>query len=755
MANYNFVELLSPTDFENLTRDLLQAQLGLTLESFAEGKDGGVDFRYFPDDTGTLIVQCKRYRDYDNLKRSLEKEVSKVEKLKPVRYLLSTSVSLTPENKKRIYQILSPFIQNEGDIYGKEDLNNLLQMHPDILKRHYKLWLSDAQILEQIIHSDIEANTFLRKEEIRTTVKRYVPNPSLEKAQKILNQYHYVIISGAPGIGKTTLAHMLVYLSLTDTQNGQFICTSSTIQDVLKVLSPDPNKKQIFLIDDCFGSNFLDSSLARGEDNQFETIVKHISNSKNKYIIFTTREYILTQVQTKYDKIKTAFSEQSKCLIDLENYTKKHKADILYNQIAFSRLPNEYIQSLLKEKTHHFIINHKAYTPRLIEPVLQPTFWEEYTSSKFPEATRLHFEDPNPLWISILNNHISSLAQIIIYIFFSTGAIYLEDLKKLVRKFASKYQHKYNLKSYDDSAIDKAIQELENTFIKTTINNFHDIVIQYLNPSVQDVLVIYMKNKLDTIYDILDCAEFCNQFFTLFEFNEKSEGISKVKINREIRELVENKVTNEFDSIYQNSTIMYARKQNWSKLFAINLIIAYFPLKKSNFLNQVKPLIWETYNLDCVINTLTEWEENLFWDDIEFQKLISQIYDITLYADELETFDKLEMLYGERYTQFTKSSLGIRKLNELFNRLIEETGELLDIKIIEDSYNNFISNGIFLDNLLDDIDDKFHYLQKIQDESEASDDGFLSYSPVKSALNSTYSDTEMDNKFATLLNCNL
>ena len=97
-------------------------------------------------------------------------------------------------------------------------------------------------------------------------------------------------------------------------------------------------------------------------------------------------------------------------------------------------------------------------------------------------------------------------------------------------------------------------------------------MIQYLNPSVQDVLVIYMKNKLDTIYDILDCAEFCNQFFTLFEFNEKSEGISKVKINREIRELVENKVTNEFDSIYQNSTIMYARKQNWSKLFAINLI---------------------------------------------------------------------------------------------------------------------------------------------------------------------------------------
>lgn len=43
---YNFKELLSPVDFELLSRDLLQRELSITLESFKEGKDGGVDFKF-------------------------------------------------------------------------------------------------------------------------------------------------------------------------------------------------------------------------------------------------------------------------------------------------------------------------------------------------------------------------------------------------------------------------------------------------------------------------------------------------------------------------------------------------------------------------------------------------------------------------------------------------------------------------------------------------------------------------------------
>ena len=36
----------SPHDFEVLTRDLLQAEWGVALESFKTGRDVGVDLRY-------------------------------------------------------------------------------------------------------------------------------------------------------------------------------------------------------------------------------------------------------------------------------------------------------------------------------------------------------------------------------------------------------------------------------------------------------------------------------------------------------------------------------------------------------------------------------------------------------------------------------------------------------------------------------------------------------------------------------------
>ncbi len=44
MPDYDF-KSLSPTEFEDLNQDLLQKHLGLFIESFTTGKDGGIDLR--------------------------------------------------------------------------------------------------------------------------------------------------------------------------------------------------------------------------------------------------------------------------------------------------------------------------------------------------------------------------------------------------------------------------------------------------------------------------------------------------------------------------------------------------------------------------------------------------------------------------------------------------------------------------------------------------------------------------------------
>jgi hypothetical protein len=56
---YDF-RTLSPMDFEDLVRDLLQVEFGLFFESFGAGRDLGIDFR-FSIENGSAAVQAKHY----------------------------------------------------------------------------------------------------------------------------------------------------------------------------------------------------------------------------------------------------------------------------------------------------------------------------------------------------------------------------------------------------------------------------------------------------------------------------------------------------------------------------------------------------------------------------------------------------------------------------------------------------------------------------------------------------------------------
>ena len=102
MPHYDFKQL-SPHDFEELSRDLIQARDGIVLESFTSGRDGGIDFRHARGSDST-IVQCKHYiqTGLAGLLRNLKDEAAKAADLKPSRYMLVTSVGLTPKNKEAI-----------------------------------------------------------------------------------------------------------------------------------------------------------------------------------------------------------------------------------------------------------------------------------------------------------------------------------------------------------------------------------------------------------------------------------------------------------------------------------------------------------------------------------------------------------------------------------------------------------------------------------------------------------------------------
>ena len=154
MINYDF-KILQPIEFECLSRDLIQARDEVFIESFTEGRDGGIDFRYAVSKDNMSVIQVKRYSSYQSLLSVLKKEVVKVRKLSPNRYYICTSVGLTPDNKSEIQSIFGEDILDTQDILGKDDLNNLLGIYPHIERQYYKLWLSSTNVLERIMQKKI------------------------------------------------------------------------------------------------------------------------------------------------------------------------------------------------------------------------------------------------------------------------------------------------------------------------------------------------------------------------------------------------------------------------------------------------------------------------------------------------------------------------------------------------------------------------------------------------------------------------
>jgi len=371
MTEYDFTSL-SPAEFEKLTRDLLQKELKIHLESFKAGKDKGIDLRYSTDNQASkIVVQAKHYArsGYDALLRDLRKELTKVEKINPESYIISTSVPLNPQNKDAIKELFNLFIKETSNIYGKDDLNNLLGKFPEIEKQYYKLWLSSTNVLERILKQEIFTRSSCLEEDIKRDIEIFVETNSINKALDILEKQKFLIITGTAGIGKTTLAKQLVY-RLVSKDYEVFELDSDNINRFYEIAELKTDKKQCFFLDDFLGSNYYEIH-RQNYDSDIAKIKKSVNHSENKYILLTTRTLILNQAKQKHQKFREGILslDEQEYEIEIDSYSKLDKAKILYNHI-FYNLNNDnqnLLNHLILSESYLDILNHQNFSPRLVK----------------------------------------------------------------------------------------------------------------------------------------------------------------------------------------------------------------------------------------------------------------------------------------------------------------------------------------------------------------------------------------------------
>ena len=219
MADYDF-STLNSSDLEELVCDLLNLDQPegsiIKYKTFKDGKDKGIDLLYSTEkNIYEQVGQVKRYyrTGYDGLYQVLKNtEVKNVNILKPNKYIVATSVDLSFANTESIKDLFGDYINDLNDIYGKKDLNRLIENHEEILNSHYKLWLSDFSILKKILGSELEfRSAHFEEYELKRRLRIYIKTSIFDEAREALKKNKFIIITGEPGVGKTTLAEMLDY----------------------------------------------------------------------------------------------------------------------------------------------------------------------------------------------------------------------------------------------------------------------------------------------------------------------------------------------------------------------------------------------------------------------------------------------------------------------------------------------------------------------------------------------------------------
>lgn len=516
------------------------------------------------------------------------------------------------------------------------------------------------------------------------------------------------------------------------------------------------NKPRFYLYDDFLGQTSFADKLNKNEEQKLIDFMNSINSSKKSVFVLTTREYILNQAKLHYEKLSHENFDHRTCIINLHDYSRRIKAQILYNHLHFSNIQFSYIAALIKNKGYISIVDHQNYSPRLIQYLTDPNWIHGITPSNYTNFFLAKLDNPIEIWDHAFRYQISEGSRSLLYILITMpNESPIQSVELAFSKFHSSKCNRYNI-SYSMSDFSYAIKEIDGTFIITN-KNTKFIQVSFQNLSIRD----YMQNLLlnDKLFsEMINSIVFFDQIeWVIIFFQNKWSSLSFHNVTTYISSVID---VGRF--LYKTDSCMLSNKINlvhrlavlsliitsrmsdddikWidDRLYELSNLLNEGKISPSSFLNDIEILndkgwlssysgqhLLSTLKMHAVNNALSE---NCYIDDFEALASILNIISNFITESELVNIKSQYIACAQYYVD----EFDFENPEEIR----EEASRMANISDI------FKADTSYQENILRDKADEI----EAQNQDEYDD-----YEGHNFSINDSCSNEELDSIFETLV----
>ena len=757
---YN-LDVLSPLEFEKLSRDIISKKLDMEFKVFKPGRDSGIDLRNKDKD---IICQCKHIQKFSDLKSNLKKEVEKLSSIKNLKkYYLIVSTKLTPANEDSIIEIFDKYITSSDQIISYNEIEQFLDddENIEILKKNSKLWLTSYKIIELFEQKYINFEITNLLSHITTNMSYFVETGIFKECYEKLNSDRLLIISGSPGVGKTINSNMLVAKIIADNPKLKLkTIVGSNYRELIQSFNKDDF--EIIILDDFLGQSYLEKS--NDEINEIISIIEYAKNNSKKYLILNSRLNVLSDVRIKNEKFSRILDllDGNNYMIDMDNITLLEKAEILFNLHYFNKVPEKFYEELKKDyfwrPRYEAIVTNTNYNTRIIEYCVLNYKKDNITYYKYFDYIMDNLNNPRQVWhkqfLQLTNEEISYL--------YSMYSINTSNVSSIVLKEC--YENVIKKRSFDSekNSFNNVTERLSDNIITQKIID-QNYVMNTINPSVNDYI---MNNLMDNLVELEKMADECiyiEQFINLVNIN------TSLFQNTNIDILKLKSYNNEFD----NKLLYLIEKYNWCnnsvKDYFVNILnhhnssqnsiilrilssrklVDFYELKDYVLnVNYIKELLNDSDNY--YIKNFIEYLDELVSDSnedmtellksiySEFTPIIESKIEDNIYEDICTDIDDIVHSKEKQFKyKIVADEYVVENMSEMQDIIDDELNRVIESKI-DDEKSNYLLYKIEFQNLSVNIKNCYDYsyieqsilddIQSLNNKSCTSDESRESYS---------------------------